>query len=291
MTGPKVETENQNQNQPNQNPNPNPSESNNSGTPTSEIPPQAIETVPREEMNRTLESTHGLYRQALTEGETQRRELQRRLDEAEARNRTPVQQIPDDQLSPQQLIERSVRQSVAPLLDEFSIFRQQQQANTYQTIKTQFRNLPQFAPFFNQLEPHIDAEMQGKPISVESVQNAIATVIGRIQMQAALNPQPINQTSVPNNQQQQYQQPQNPPQQPQNNRQQSLPPHLRPSAPPLPNRSGDQNLTPGGNQRFQLTQLQERVARENKLTHDQYIDWITETPENVVHSQIGVAKP
>lgn len=273
---------NPNQNQdPNQQ-NPNPSPELETQIPVIQAP--LINTVSQEEHNRQLEATHALYRQALQEAENGKLNAQRELENARTQH-SPAP-IPEDQLTPGQLIAREVGNQVAPLRTQFDSFLQTQQQQTYQTIKNNFRNLPQLAPFFTQLEPFIDTEMQGKAITVEGVQNAIATVIGRIQMQSALNPQPVIQNPVNNQQQNNQQQQQQ--QQPQNTRQQMLPPHLQPSAPPLPNRNGNGNLTPGGNQRYQLSELQARVARENKLTHDQYIDWSNETPENVVHSQIGI---
>ena len=280
--------QNPNQNNPNPNPNPNPS-------PSSEIPiddsqAPVIDTVPRDEYNRTLESVHSLYRQTLHEAENRRIETERRLEQLQSQQHSPAP-VPDDQLTPTQLIERAVAAQVTPLRTQFDSFMLAQQGNVYQGIKDKFRNLPQFAPFFTQLEPYIDQEMQGKPVTVEAVQDAIAKVIGRIQMQAAMNPQPIN-TQQQNMNQNQFPQNQNPNQQQQQNPQQQQnlrPPHLQPSAPPLPNRNGNQNLTPGGNQRYQLTELQKRVARENHLSEDQYIDWTNETPENVVHSKIGLS--
>lgn len=282
------QNQNQNQNLENQTP------PENLETPTPNTPPVNTDTVSKEEYNRTLDNTHSLYRQTLVEAETKRKELERQLEEAR-RNVPQQQQVPDDQLTPAQLIQREVSASVKPLLDEFSQFRQQQQQNTYQNIKNTFKSYPQFAQFWNALEPYLDQEMQGKPITVENVQTSLATVIGRIQMQAALNPQQnlnTNQNPQMNNnpQQQNFNQPQNQNQNPNPQQQNNLPPHLRPSAPPLPNRNGNQNLTPGGNQLRPLTELEKRVAREQRppLTDAQYIDWISETPENVVNSQIGI---
>lgn len=285
MTGPRVEPENQNQNPENQNQNQNlenPQQQQQLETPIQNTQPQSTDTVPRSEVDTQMAATHNLYRMALQEAEGKRLELERQLA---ARNtqHSPAP-IPDEELTPAQLIDRSIQNSMAPLVQGFNQFQVSQQQLNYQNIKNQFRNLPQFAPFFSQLEPFLDQEMQGKAITVETVQNALATVIGRIQMQAALNPQNQNQNlntnPVNNNNPQNPQQNQNP----QNN---LRPPHLQPSAPPLPNRNGSQNLTPGGNVRYQLTALQQRLARENKLTEDQYIDWITETPESVIHSNIG----
>lgn len=287
MTGPQVTdpNPNPNPNPPNQEP-PNPNPSDSSEIPTPNTPPVVTDVIPREEFNRTMEGTHSLYRQALVEAETKRKELERQLEAANVRQQPAP--IPESELSPAQLIERAVASQVAPLREQFSGFMQTQQQNTYQQIKNSFRTLPQFTGFFTQIEAYLDQEMQGKAITVENVQNSLATVIGRIQMQAALQPQnnnpqnqqqPINpqQPQMPNNPQQQ-QRPQNP----------NMPAHLRPSAPPLPNRNGAGTLTPAGNERYQLTELQKRVARENRLTDDQYIDWITESPSNVVHSTIGV---
>jgi hypothetical protein len=293
MTGPNNQNQNQNQNQ---NPDPpitDPNQPNNSNseTQTLETPAPNTDVVPRTELNQTLEATHNLYRQALTEGESQRRQLQERLDAAE-RNRQSAPTIPDDQLTPAQLIERAVAAQVAPLTQQFDQFRLSQEQQTYNSIKNTFRQYPQLTQIFPQLEPYLDREMQGKPVTVDNVQKSLATVIGTLQMQMALNPQSFQQ----NPQQQQFNTNQNPnmnqnpnQNQNQNPQNQNLPPHLRPSAPPLPNRNGNANVTPNGNPMRPLSELEKRVAREQRppLTDAQYIDWISESPSNVVHSQIG----
>jgi hypothetical protein len=294
MTGPRLETDqNQNQNQNQNQQLENQNQSQELETPTPNTPP-VVNSVPRDEFDRTLENTHSLYRQTLVEGERERRNLQAQLDAANARLQQPVQQIPEDQLTPAQLVERAVASQVAPLREQFSGFLQMQQQSVYQGIKNNFKNLPAFAQFWSVLEPYLDQEMQGKPITVEQVQTSLATVIGRIQMQNAMNPQNTqqqvnsNQQQMPNNQQQQQQIPQNQNQNPPT--QQNLPAHLRPSAPPLPNRNSNQNLTPMGNPRRALNEYEKRVAREQRppLTDDQYIDWISESTTNVIHSQIGI---
>lgn len=301
MTGPRTETENQNQepqNQPQNNPDPNQNQQQPLETPTPNTPQLNTDFVPRSELNQTLDNTHSLYRQALTEGESQRRQLQERLDRLERERQNPQRQVPDDELTPAQLIERSVAAQVAPLREQFSGFMLTQQQQQYLSIKNNLRHLPQLAPFFTQLEPYLDQEMQGKNVTVEGVQEALAKVIGKIQLQNALQPQ--NNVPQQQNQNTQYPQNQNPNQLPQQNypnqnqnqnpQMNNIPPHLRPSAPPLPNRNGNQNVTPNGNQLRPLTELEKRVAREQRppLSDAQYIDWISEDPTNVVHSQIGI---
>jgi hypothetical protein len=275
MTGPNL-------NQPN-NPNPDPNQNLESDpnleTPISDTPPVNTNVIPKEEFDRTLQNTHQLYGEALREAEGKRKTLERELEELRAKASQPS--IPDEELKPADLIAREVGKQVKPLIDQFTQFRLSQSGNEYQNIKNQFRTLPQFAPFFSQLEPYIDQEMQGKEINTQNVQNAIAVVIGRVQMQAALNPQTVQQipqTQLPN------QPVNNTPQ----NTNQNLPAHLRSSAPPLPNRQPNNNLTPNGNPRRQLTELEKRVAREQRLSEDQYIDWISEPNENVIHSKIGI---
>jgi hypothetical protein len=271
----------------NQNPNPDPQNPNppsdpNLETPIPDTPPAAIETIPRTEFDRTLQNTHQLYGEALREAEGKRKQLERDIEDLRRTASQPS--VPDDQLSPAELISREVGKQVKPLVDQFTQFRLSQSGNEYQNIKNQFRSMPAFAPFFSQLEPYIDQEMQGKEINTQNVQNAIAVVIGRFQMQAALNPQTVQQ--IPQTQLPQGNQPVNNP--PANNP--ALPAHLRSSAPPLPNRQPNNNLTPNGNVRRQLSELEKRVAREQRppLSDDQYIDWISETNENVIHSKIGI---
>jgi hypothetical protein len=273
---PPVEPQNQNQNPDQQNP---PSQDN-SGTPTQQNQQPSINP------DEQLQAVHNLYRQALGEGERERRRLQEELDRRNSQvNNNPSQEIPEDQLTPAQLIERTVQRQVAPLLQGFNTMQQMQELNTYNTIKQNFlRTMPQLATVWIQLEPMLDREMEGKTKTVENVQRALGTVIGLAQMQMLTQPQQNNQPQNQNLPPAQNQ-PQNP-----NPQQMSYPPHLRPSAPPLPDRNGNNNLTPGGNPRRPLNELEKRLAREQRppLTDDQYIDWISVDPTQVVHSQIGV---
>ena len=61
------------------------------------------------------------------------------------------------------------------------------------------------------------------------------------------------------------------------------PPYMPPSAPVIP---GHESEKPG---RRTLTENEERLRRERKMTVDEYLDWIDVKPEQVVHSVLGKA--
>lgn len=270
MTAPKTDP-NQNQDPPTpdlENPNP----------PDPNSPPVNSDPPTRTYTEADLQRTHNLYGETLRE-QTQRAEkLQRELDEL--RNNSQQQPISDSDLTPEQLIKKHVQESVRPILDEFTQFRLSNQINQYTTIKTQFRQLPQVAAFFTQIEPYVDQEMQGKEPTIQNLHAATAKVIGMIQLQG-FNNQNQNQPQNQNlNQPQNNPDPQN---QPRNDS--MRPPHLRPSNPPAPNRSGN------GPVRRQLTELEKRVAREQGKTEDEYLAWLDVPPEGVVHSRIGLPEP
>jgi len=60
------------------------------------------------------------------------------------------------------------------------------------------------------------------------------------------------------------------------------PPHLRPSAPVIPGHE-----QPNKPEVRALTENEARLARERKMTPEQYLAWIDVPPEQVVHSNLG----
>lgn len=59
------------------------------------------------------------------------------------------------------------------------------------------------------------------------------------------------------------------------------PPHLRPSAPMIP------GAEPEKKEHRQLSENERRIARERRLTDEQYLAWLDVPPEEVVRSRIG----
>jgi hypothetical protein len=271
MTAPQVPLEPQ---EPNPLLEPNPNEPN--PDPNSPNPPLNQPTNPpaKSYTEEDLKRTHDLYGSALQEAEGKRKDLEKQLEDANRNRQAPID---DSNLSPEQLIERHVAKSVKPLLDEFSQFRQSQQATTYQTLKNQFRTMPNLAPYFTQMEPYIDQDMQGKEPTAKNLQDTIARVIGLAMMQGSTG----QNNNQPNNNQPQNN-PQNNQPQNQNTPNNMLPPHVRPSNPPPPNRQN------GGKVYRQLTELEKRVAREQGKTPEQYLDWLDVPPDQVVNSRIGL---
>lgn len=59
------------------------------------------------------------------------------------------------------------------------------------------------------------------------------------------------------------------------------PPHLRPSAPPIP------GTEPAKKELRDLTENEKRLARERGMTTEQYLQWLDVPPEGVIASKIG----
>jgi hypothetical protein len=254
-------------------------------------PPQPQGRVYTEEEMRTI---HELYGQTLRENEQRLQQLQAQVNQRPAQQQQSNPQEDDFLTNGRSIIAEEIDRRLQP----FSQFVQQQQAQTmYASLKEQFKRHPQYSAFFNipQAESILDGQVaqiqQTNPsaINTQGIANLITQIYGYMQLNGMVQPQ----QPVITNPQQQYtpvtQQPVQQPQQPMNNTN-ITPPHLRPSAPPMPNANG-QNLTAKGNPRRPLTELERRVARENGFKNDDdYIDWLNESASNVYRSDIGVQR-
>jgi hypothetical protein len=259
--------------------------------PTNQTPPVPQGRIYTEEDMKTV---HELYGQTLRENETRLQTLQAQLNQALPQQNNQQQQQPasmDDLLSnPSNVIGAEIEKRLQPITGFIASL---QQNNLYTQLKDTFKRHPQFASFFtipnaeNLLDQQV-AQMPAGTLNTNSLAGMITQIFGYMsfngmvpQQQVVNNPQqPINQFN-----QQQQQQPINNIQQP--NNMNNVPPHLRPSAPPMPNGMQGPNTTPKGNPRRPLTELEKRVARENNMSADDYIDWITVDSTQVVRSDVG----
>jgi hypothetical protein len=247
---------------------------------------QATSTAPTPRLytEEEMRTVHDLYGQTLRENESRLQELLRQRNQ-------PAQQQPQSQPQDDDFLSNGraiIAEEIEKRLQPFGQFIQQQQAQTvYGQLKEQFKKHPNFSQFFAipNAELTLDqqvAQMPPATVNVQSVAGLISqifgfmTLNGQVQQNQGNFQQPINlPVNQPSNQS-------NP--MPSNN-----PPHLRPSAPPMPS-GGGQNLTPKGNSRRQLTELERRLARENRMSDDDYIDFLNEDPTRVAFSDIGQAR-
>jgi hypothetical protein len=255
--------------------------------PTNNQPPQE-----RQYTQEEMRTVHELYAQTLRENEQRLQNLQNQLTQQQQPQNNQQQQRnqePDDFLSNgRNIVGEEIDRRLAPLVG----FVQQTQAQTvYSGLKEQFRRHPNFKAFFDipNAEATLDQQVLQMPpnsINVNSITGLMSQIYGYMQLNGM-----VQQQQSTNNQYQPVvsQQPQLPlNNQPMNQpNQQITPPHLRPSAPPMP-QNGGQNLTPKGNPRRQLTELERRVARENNFkSDDEYIDFLHEDATSVYRSDIG----
>jgi hypothetical protein len=260
----------------------NPPQENLQNQPTNNPPVPAERTYTESEM-RTV---HDMYSQALRENEQRLQSILQNQTQNNNQNQNNNNNQNDDFISNgRNIIAEEIEKRLAP----FSSFVQKQEAQTaYNGLKEQFKKHPTFAPFFNipQAESMLDqqaANLTLANVNMQSVAGLISQIYGYLQLNNMV-PQPqFNQPQINN----QPQQPIN--NQPMNNNNNNpiQPPYLRPSAPPAPTNNG-LNLTPKGNVRRQLSELERRIARENRLSDDDYIDWLNEGA-NVTSSDIGLA--
>jgi hypothetical protein len=255
--------------------------------PVTNSPPANSQPQPKVFTEEQVRTIHELYGQTLRENEQRLQQLQAQIQQSQ-NNQQQHNPQDDDFLSNGRNI---VGEEIDRRLQPFANWMQQQQVQSvYSQLKEQFRKHPTFSAFFNipQAEMLLDQQVSQMPpanVNTQSVAGLISQIYGYMQLNNM-----IPQALVVTNQQQQFtpniQQPapQQPINQPTNNM--PTPPHLRPSAPPMPTNNG-QNLTPKGNVRRQLTELERRVARENRLSEDDYIDYLNESPTNVYKSDIG----
>jgi hypothetical protein len=188
--------------------------------------------------------------QALQESERARIRLEQRIAQMETQqqqaNRLDPDALNDEfQRNPAsvtaQLMRQENQQSAQQMQEIYAFVQQQKQQTAYQNLKGSFRS----RPHWNVVEPYIDQLMQSvSPITVQTIEWAYYMVVGQLTSNGQLNPTP---TPPP---------PARPP----------MPPQINPSAPNVP--------TPANRNTVQLTELQKRLAREYRMTDEEYAQWL-----------------
>ena len=253
--------------------------------PTPTNPPAA---EPAADNRRMLD----LYEATLRENHQRITRMERELEESRAATAAAAApptatQTPDEfWKNPAQhireLIKEETTRAVKPLYD----FKDRFEARSaYDTLKDRFRSDPRYKEIFPKIEGAVDQLLSRAEKIDENIMNtAVLSAAGALAL--GMIPQPGatagNQPATP-------QTPANPntpaaptPGAPVQRSDLVTPPHLRPSG-------AAQHTTdePAG-RKVELTELQKRLARENGMTEQQYVDWLELPADKVTTAKIGI---
>lgn len=179
------------------------------------------------------------------------------------------------------LLKQELAETIAPLASFVREFRGQSET---EKLKARFKNNPMFAGSLTpDVEAAVDQIIGALPpdqVNEQNMQSAIIHAIGLKtmgQLPASSNGNGNTNVSAQPNQNENVNgnQPRN---QPMVN-----PPHMRPSAAPTPTNTPKAKLPP-------LNENEERLRREQGMTHEEYIKWRDMPPEEVAVSQLGRVK-
>src|SRR5215203_2785 len=178
------------------------------------------------------------------------------------------------------IIREELKQAIQPLQDFTQNFRSETQT---ERLLTRFKADPRFAPMWDSnIEETVTALLRNvAPASIneQTIQAAIVNAIGlkAVGMLPGGNRQPVNNNSAPTP---------NGGNGEQRTENRAVPPaHMRPSAPPSPS-------TPAGGQRVrQLTEGEKRLARENRMTDQEYLYWLDRPSDGVATGKFDTKAP
>jgi hypothetical protein len=168
------------------------------------------------------------------------------------------------------IVREELEQSVAPLRQFVSTF---QGADQYSRAKNKFKNDPRYKPVFDKAEAYIDEMMKGQNYQSEeelegSLRATLLSVVGAVNLgllpgvsfsgDAPVTTPPSGGGSM------------------------TTPAHIPPSPPP-----GAPPKTPA---RRELTENERRLAREWKMTPEEFLDWQDLDSTKVASSTIGIMK-
>lgn len=190
------------------------------------------------------------------EAEQRARDLEDRLTQMNASRVTNQQEdhtVSDDEFwkAPAKNINDMLQRQVAPIKQELE---QNKLQNDYVNLKLQYRSYDGF----DKIEYLVDKKMAGKAPTHANMQESIRWAIGELLLSGGI-PAPVNNAPAPVNNQNNNPAPNNP-----NNNNQA---HLRPSRTVVT----EKDKTPP---RRQLNEFEKRLARENKMTDDEYLDML-----------------
>jgi len=204
------------------------------------------------------------------------------LEQSQAANRAAPP--PEEKITPEQFfadpvhymddrLEKKLKETVAPLLDFVEQFRGGTQTDKF---INQFKNDSRFSSQWDDsLERYIREQAVTIPPKQLTEQNFGLIVLTGIGARAAglipgaRTPTPQTPTPTP---------------MPQNQNRDIIPPYIAPSnLPAAPNGGNDKKLRP-------LSEHEERLRRERKLTHEQFLSWLEVPASQVAISDVGRTK-
>lgn len=248
--------------------------------------------VPQEELER-LRSLNAAQEAALRDMHGQNTRLHQQMRDLDGRVKRVENPEPsvDDQNQEfwknpvgvmNKLIQAELQKTVGPLNERLT---RDSSLTAYDRAKLNLKS--QYSDIWDKIEPYVDqfvqqATTQGMEVNDQLMNVAALTASGayyRNQIPGvtpgAPNPNPTPAPAVP------PVAPPNPNPAPPTPTSVFTPPHLRPSAPVIPGQEQQQV------ERRQLTENERRLARERKMTDEQYLDWLEVPPEGVIHTKIG----
>ena len=284
------EDQTQNEQDQNQQDQQNQDESQNQTSQDQSQSPQTPQT--NNQQGGNTDNNSGRYIQLLEEQlREQNRQIQTLNSQFEQRNAIPPTPQPttdelkqrfynDPHGATRDIIREELKQAIQPLQDFTQNFRSETQT---ERLLTRFKADPRFAPMWDSnIEETVTALLRNvAPASIneQTIQAAIVNAIGlkAVGMLPGGNRQPVNNNSAPTP---------NGGNGEQRTENRAVPPaHMRPSAPPSPS-------TPVGGQRVrQLTEGEKRLARENRMTDQEYLYWLDRPSDGVATGKFDTKAP
>ncbi len=230
-----------------------------------EIPPQTNQNPQQSELDRARSSNTeviAVYDQVLRE---QAEEL-RRLREEVTRRNAPPPPTSDEQKqrffnNPMDVLREEIQAGIAPILEITKGFKAQTE---YDVIKNKFKNDPRYAEIFPSIESYVDQIMAKSEKTETNMRTAVLVAAGALQTgeiprQSSNNPAPKVPVNTNTNT---------------NQNTQVTPAHLR-STPPAP-------PVPDNKPKIVMTELERRLAREQRMTDEEYVRFRDMRPGDVV---------
>lgn len=210
----------------NQNPNPNPQDSNTENE---------VLTL----LRQTVQETNARARAE----ESRRIQLEQQLEEL---RRTPAKEVTSDDFfaNPAQVIRAEIDAQLSPLR---AFVEQTKKDNAYGQLKAMFLNDAKYGPIVRKLGANLDNIMSNLVPNENNMFHAIHTLVGQLAVSnpEALLPEPPKEEI------------------PREEKKPVIPPHLRPSAPPLPDKQEKKV-------KKNYTENERRLMRENNMNEEQW---------------------
>lgn len=160
------------------------------------------------------------------------------------------------------IVQKEINQAIEPLKQFTSTLKMQ---SDYDKLKNRYRNDPRFKDVFPKIENAVDNLMQNAPATEENMQLAVLAAVGSAHVGMISG---VNLSTPPT------------PPKPGV----FTPAHLKPSG---AKGGGDGDGSDGGKKLRPLTELEARVARDNNLTHEAFLEWLDVEPSKVTTAKIG----